>query len=398
MINTQSVDVAIVGGGMVGLSAALGLAQAGYQVAVIEPHPVTEAVEAPPSVRVSAINEASQHWLQQLSVWPQLPKHRLSPYRAMQVWDRDNIGHIGFAADPHPAFVNGQQLGHIVENDQLCFALQQQASQQHNIQLITTRPQAVAISERDAWLTLENNQMLSAALLIAADGAHSWLRQQCQIPLVFKDYDHHAQVATVHCQHPHQQIARQIFMSDGPLALLPLADPHLCSIVWSQSPTQSQLRQQLDDDLFGLALSVASESCLGRLTVQSERHCFPLTMRYAQDFVRPRLALIGDAAHTIHPLAGQGVNLGFGDAKALVDLLSQAKGSLWDIGAIRLLQRYERQRQAAAQEMIIAMAGFHWLFQGDHPLKKAVRGLGLHWVNRCTPLKRRFLEHAMGRT
>ncbi|WP_298445690.1 FAD-dependent oxidoreductase [uncultured Ferrimonas sp.] len=391
MVTTESVDIAIVGGGMVGMATAIGLAQAGYQVAVVE-RAAPQPVSGEPKLRVSAINRASEQWLRDLGAWQLLPSDRLSPYDGMQVWDKDNLAGIEFHADD----VAEPDLGHIIENDALGYALWQRAEQISAIKLLIATPQGVAVSERDAWLNLDNGTMLTAQLLLAADGANSWLRQQCQIPLSFRDYGHHALVGTVRTQQPHNGVARQVFLPEGPLALLPLSDPNLCSIVWSQSPQLAQQRSELSEADFDLAISVATESRLGQIQIESARPVFPLMMRYARDFVRPRIALLGDAAHTIHPLAGQGVNLGFGDSMALVATLQEAQNSDWDIGSLRLLQRYERQRQAAAQEMLAAMDGFRWLFAGSNPLKKAVRGLGMNLVDRAGGVKNQLLAHALG--
>ncbi|WP_028117754.1 FAD-dependent oxidoreductase [Ferrimonas senticii] len=397
MVSTESVDIAIVGGGMVGMATAIGLAQAGYQVAVLE-RQAPEPVSGAPRLRVSAINRASEQLLSQLGAWQRLPADRLSPYQGMSVWDKDNLAQIDFDASalPQTGLMASANIGHIIENDAIAYALWQQAQSLSNLKLVIAAPQAVAFSERDAWLTLDNGSMLTASLLVAADGANSWLRQQCQIPLTFADYGHHAVVATIRCQLSHQGIARQVFLPDGPLALLPLADPHLCSIVWSQSPEYAEARMALDETEFNQQLSVATESRLGSLTIESERVSFPLMMRYAQDFVRPRLALLGDAAHTVHPLAGQGVNLGFRDAAALIKLLEEVKQSDWDIGSERLLKRYERSQQAQAQELIAAMAGFQWLFDGQHPLKQALRGVGMNLFDRAGPVKQWLLQQALG--
>ncbi|SHI22872.1 FAD-dependent oxidoreductase [Ferrimonas marina] len=391
MMKSLSVDVAIVGGGMVGMATALGLAQAGYQVAVVE-RSEPQPVQGEPRLRVSAINRASQQWLTQLGAWSLLPSDRLAPYRAMQVWDKDSLGAIGFAAED----LEQPDLGHIIENDAIAYALWQRADSEPNLHRVIGAPERWAQGEREDWLSLASGEMITARLLLAADGANSWLRQQAQVPLVFRDYGHHALVATIRSQHPHDGVARQVFLPEGPLALLPLADPHLCSIVWSQPPALAEQRQALSPEEFGQALTVATEARLGCLSLASDRAVFPLTMRYARDFVRPRLALLGDAAHTIHPLAGQGVNLGFGDGKALVELLASARGSDWDIGDLRLLNRYGRARKAAAQEMLAAMDGFRWLFAGSHPLKKSIRDLGLSLVDKAGPVKNRLLARALG--
>ncbi len=389
MMKTGSVDIAIVGGGMVGMATGVGLAKAGFQVAVIDPHR-PEAPAGEPDLRVSAINRASERWLRELGAWQNLPAERLGPYTAMAVWDKDSLGKIGFDA----ADLDEPNLGHIIENRAIAYALWQVAERQSNLTLHLTRPKAMALGEREAWLTLDDDTLLSARLLVGADGAQSWVRQQAQVPLTFRDYGHHALVATIRTQRPHDQVARQVFLPQGPLALLPLADPNLCSIVWSCPPEQAASLAAVDAATFGQRLTAATEARLGTLTLASERATFPLTMRYARDFVRPRLALMGDAAHTIHPLAGQGVNLGFGDSQALVNLLAQNRQR--DPGEARLLNRYGRARKAAAQEMLAAMDGFRWLFDGSNPVKKGVRDLGLNLVDHAAPLKKRLLSHALG--
>ncbi|GAA4895093.1 FAD-dependent 2-octaprenylphenol hydroxylase [Ferrimonas pelagia] len=390
-MQTHSVDVAIVGGGMVGMATALGLAQAGFEVAVIErfePQPV----DGEPRLRVSAINRASEDWLKALGAWSLLPPERVAPYGAMQVWDKDSLGRIGFTAEQ----LQQPDLGHIIENEAIAHALWQRSLTQTGLRRFIATPQRVAQGEREAWLTLDDGSMITARLLLAADGANSWLREQSHIPLTFRDYGHHALVATIRTQYPHDGVARQVFLPEGPLALLPLAQPDLCSIVWSLPPAQAEVLSQAEPEAFNAALTVASEARLGCLQLASERATFPLTMRYARDFVRPRLALLGDAAHTIHPLAGQGVNLGFGDSQKLVAVLCGARANDWDIGDLRLLQRYGRARKAAAQEMLAAMDGLRWLFDGVDPVKKGLRDLGLNLVDRAGPLKDRLLRHALG--
>ncbi|MBY5981410.1 FAD-dependent oxidoreductase [Ferrimonas balearica] len=389
MLKTGSVDIAVVGGGMVGMATAVGLARSGFKVAVVDPVQ-PQAPSGEPDLRVSAINRASERWLRQLGAWDHLPAERLGPYTAMAVWDKDSIGKIGFDA----ADLDEPNLGHIIENRAIAHALWQAAKRHNNLIIHHTKPKAVALGERDALLNLEDDTLLSARLLVAADGANSWLRQQAQVPLTFRDYGHHALVATIRCQRPHDQVARQVFLPEGPLALLPLADPHQCSIVWSCPPARAEQLAAVDARAFGQQLTAATEARLGTLTLESERATFPLTMRYARDFVRPRLALVGDAAHTIHPLAGQGVNLGLGDSQALVNLLAQAGER--DPGELRLLNRYGRARKAAAQEMLAAMDGFRWLFDGSNPVKKGVRDLGLNLVDHAMPLKKRLLSHALG--
>ena len=392
MYTTQTFDVAIVGGGMVGLATAIGLAEANLTVVVIDAGS-TQAPSGEPKLRVSAINKASQQLLTNLGAWQYLDHSRVSPYQKMQVWDKDGMGKIEF--DAHS--ISENHLGAIIENDAISFALAKRVSELSNITYIEQQKlQRIAFGEREAWLTLENGDNISAALVIGADGANSWVRQQCQIPLTFWDYGHHAIVATVRTELSHDATARQAFLPDGPLAMLPLYDDNLCSIVWSTTPQYAEQLLAADDKTFGKALTAALDSRLGVCEVVSERHAFPLRMRYARHFARHRLVLAGDAAHTIHPLAGQGVNLGFLDAASIIQTVAELHEQGKDIGDYRHLRALERWRKADAMEMIATMEGFKRLFAGRNPLKKVIRDIGLSLVDNVAGLKTVFIRQAMG--
>ena len=389
----QSVDVAIVGGGMVGLAVACGLQGSGLRVAVLENHlPQPPAPDAPPALRVSAINAASEKLLAHLGAWPQIAR-RAAPYHGMAVWDQDSFGKIDFD-DKTYGF---SHLGHIIENAVIHQALWQRAEQCADVTLMAPAElQQVAWGENEAFITLKDGAMLTARLVIGADGANSWLRKQADIPLTFWDYRHHGLVATIRTAEPHQAVARQVFHGEGILAFLPLSDPHLCSIVWSLPLQEAERMQQATDEEFNQALSVAFDMHLGLCRVESERQVFPLTGRYARSFAAHRLALVGDAAHTIHPLAGQGVNLGFMDAAELIDEVRRLHREGKDIGQYLYLRRYERSRKHSAAMMLASMQGFRDLFAGSNPAKKLLRDIGLKLADTLPGVKPQLVRQAMG--
>lgn len=389
----QSVDVAIVGGGMVGLAVACGLQGSGLRIAVLENHvPEPLTPDTAPALRVSAINAASEKFLTHLGVWPNIAM-RASCYHGMEVWDKDSFGRIDFD-DKSFGF---SHLGHIVENAVVHSALWQRAEQCSDITLLAPAEiQQIAWGENEAFLSLKDGTMLTTRLVVGADGANSWVRNKADIPLTFWDYNHHALVATIRTAEPHQAVARQVFHGNGILAFLPLSDPHLCSIVWSLSPTDAEAMQTASNEEFNRALSSTFDLQLGLCQLDSERQVFPLTARYSRSFASHRLALVGDAAHTIHPLAGQGVNLGFMDAAELVSEISRLHREGKDFGQHLYLRRYERSRKHSAALMLASMQGFRELFAGNHPAKKLLRDIGLKLANTLPGVKPKLVRQAMG--
>ncbi|MFB9135252.1 FAD-dependent 2-octaprenylphenol hydroxylase [Vibrio olivae] len=389
----QSVDIAIVGGGMVGLALAAAFKESDLRIAVIEAHVPDSQLESLPDIRVSALSRSSETILRNLGTWSGITQRRAAPYSAMEVWEQDSFARIEFSAQQ----LAQPDLGHIVENRVIQLALLEQVEKQANVSLyMPAQCQSLAMGESEAWLTLDNGQSLTAKLVVGADGANSWVRRQLDIPLTHWDYGHSAVVATVKTQQPHEEIARQIFTSQGPLAFLPLGDPHLSSIVWSTDPNRANRLVSLCDDEFNKVLAAEFDTRLGLCQVVSERQAYPLKMRYARDFVLDRIALVGDAAHTIHPLAGQGVNLGLLDAASLAQEIHQLWRQGQDIGARRSLRNYERWRKSEAAKMIAAMQGFRDLFDGNNPAKKLFRGIGMKLVGQLPGAKDEIMKRALG--
>lgn len=391
----QSFDVVIAGGGMVGLALACGLTGSGLRVAVIEHQPSVQNFDpqSEPELRVSAINAASEKLLTHLGVWSRIKSMRASPYTEMEVWDNHSFGRIHFSAQQ----ASSTHLGHIVENRVIRDALWQRVLECDDVQIISPAAiEKIHWGENEAFITLSDEQVLTARLVIGADGAQSWLRTHADIPLTFWDYEHTALVATIRTEQPHGGVARQVFHGDGILAFLPLSDPHLCSIVWSIPAPLAEQRKISDVTQFERELSVAFDMRLGLCQLTSSRFTVPLVGRYARNFAAQRLALLGDAAHTIHPLAGQGVNLGFMDVAELIGELKRLHREGKDIGQYLYLRRYERRRKHSAALMLAGMQGFRQLFDGNNPAKKLLRDLGLLLADNLPGVKPQLLNHAMG--
>lgn len=380
----------MIGGGCVGLTAALGLAQQGHQVTVIDASDAEVAL-AEPELRVSAISAASEQIFTKLNVWQALQQERVSPYQTMKVWDKHSFGSIHFDAEK----IAEHRLGHIIENNNIRNALIKVAQSNANIQLKFSTPVlAIHNTDEQVLLTLQDGTPLVAKLCVAADGANSWVRKQLNTPIRFSDYDHHAMVATVTTEEPHGNCARQVFLPQGPLALLPLSDANTCSIVWSAEPDYSKSLQQMSDQEFNNAITAATDSELGLIKVASQRPVFPLTMRYAQKWVQDRVVFMGDAAHTIHPLAGLGMNLGLLDAASLAELVGEK--ALKSSELTKALSQYQGWRKAEAQNYIAAMSALKELFAGSNPIKKLIRGAGLFVTDNLPLVKDKIIKQATG--
>lgn len=394
-IATKHYDVIIVGGGIVGLTLALLLATSDRRIALLDKKGNVATFNPQQyDVRVSAIRPASVKLFEQLNLWSEMLSLRVAPFRHMQVWDGDGRGRIEFDA----ASVGEKALGYIVENNVMLQVLWQHVLASTQIEVITDlNLESLQRHETNSVIELHaGDKIFSAPLVVGADGAQSWLRQVALIHIKERDYQHHALVCTVTTEKPHDNTARQRFMPQGPLAFLPLAAPNACSIVWSSAPTHSESLMKLSDKAFALALADAFQQQLGAILEVGPRAVFPLSMRHAQHYVQPGLALVGDAAHTIHPLAGQGLNLGLADAALLSQLVLEDYAHKHERVKYSTLRRYERARKADNATMLAAMDGFKQLFGNDIPLIKWLRQRGLNLTDRLPFVKELILQKAMG--
>ena len=393
-------DLLIVGAGMVGSALALALKDSGLKILLLDGSPLDIkpfSPEAPFEPRVSALSAASQRILQRLGAWDGIARRRVSPYSHMHVWDGSGTGQIHFSA----ASVHAEVLGHIVENRVIQDALLE-CLQVTNIELLANaRLEQMRRSGDDWLLTLADGRTLRAPLVVAADGANSAVRRLTGCETREWDYQHHAIVTSVRCSQPHQQTAWQRFTDYGPLAFLPLqrdGQQDWCSIVWSTTPEQAKHLMTLDDNDFCRELESAFEGRLGSVVSADPRVCVPLRQRHAKPEVAEGQAQIGDAAHTIHPLAGLGENQGFLDAAVLADVLLHGVDRGDRLADVRVLSRFERRRMPHNLALMASMEGFARLFQADSLTARLLRNTGLKWVNQMPEAKALFVRQALGLT
>ncbi len=396
-------DIVIVGAGIAGSALAAALAGQGLDIALVEARPLT-----PPTLpadldlaafdpRVSALTPRSRQFLERVGAWQAIADYRLLAYRHMTVWDAEGTGAIEFDCTE----LSAPALGYIVENRAIVNALLERVLAAPDVTCLSPASPAACrrLDPGLLALDLEAGATLQTGLLVAADGALSRVRELMNFTTREWDYGHRAIVATVQTERPHQDTAWQRFLASGPLAFLPLPgedERHYCSIVWSLREELVDPLMALDDAGFCAELENAFERRLGRVLAVSRRAAFPLRQRHAVDYVQPGAALVADAAHTIHPLAGQGINLGLQDVAVLAEEILAARERGVAPGRIEVLRRYQRRRKGENLLMMAAMDGFKYLFEQQALPLRWLRNAGMRGVGRLAPLKQRLMRQAMG--
>jgi 2-octaprenylphenol hydroxylase len=387
-------DVIIVGAGLVGMTLANALGKYGVRVALVEAGAIPKDKPALDNfdLRVSAITRGSQQIFTTLDVWDGMVGQRVHPFYEMHVWDAAGRGEIHFDS----ADLAEPCLGHIIENGVIHYALWQALQACEQVQVFEQHPaHALSVSEAEAQLHLQDGAVLRGALVVGADGAESWVRKQADIGVHGRDYQQSALVTNVKTEHAHRDTAWQRFLPNGPLAFLPLSQGY-SSIVWSTTPEEADELRELDETEFALRLQAAFEDRLGAVAAPRPRGVFALRFLAAEHYVQPRVALVGDAAHTIHPLAGQGVNLGLADAASLAELVVEAMDRRRDPGAFKVLRAYERWRRAENSAMMSVVNGFQRLYGTQWGPVPWLRNSGMQVLDRLGMLKTVIIEHAMG--
>ena len=386
MVGTRS-NIVVVGGGLVGASAALSLAQTGFAVTLIDrQRPCLSTGTLGIDLRNVALSPASRQLLESVRVFSRVPN---AAYRAMCVWEQWGSGQINFQA----ADVGREELGWLVEMSPLNCAAWARLDELDNVEVLLDTIAEVLPDEAGVSLQFDVAPSRRFDFLIAADGAQSFVRQALNLKVVTQELDQVALATVVRTTRSHQHTAWQRFLTDGPLAFLPATDEHLCSIVWSQSKAAVSRRLALDDDTFCAEIGHAIEHRLGEVTAVDQRMAFPLTQQRVTDCApHARVLLVGDAMRVVHPLAGLGVNLGLEDVSQLLKVARRHT----DLASPGIWQRYARQRQLRSQMMIQAMAGLQKLFSSTNPAVSLLRNFGVQSFNALDGLKRQVMREAMG--
>jgi 2-octaprenylphenol hydroxylase len=390
--------VLVAGAGVVGLATAALLATGRcadrLRVVVLDARPIPRWRAEDMDPRVYALSRASQQLLAHVGAWSRIAETRASPYRRMRVWEGADA-YAASALDFDSADIGEPDLGHIVEDTLLRTVLADRLAAARDAQLVIgAEIESVDISLSDVVVALKDGGSLRGAVLLAADGSDSTIRRLKDLPVAGHRYEQSAVVTHVTSGGVHQSTAWQRFLPGGPLALLPLADGR-SSIVWSLPTADAERLLAASDAEFLAELGAATLGCVGELTACSKRVSFPLQALHALKYTAPRVALLGDAAHTVHPLAGQGMNLGILDAASLAAVVEDALLAGEDVGDLKVLRRYERQRKGDNLAMLAAFDGLNRLFRLPGWAAPA-RALGMRAVAAADPVKRLLMQKALG--
>ncbi|MCU9955212.1 MULTISPECIES: UbiH/UbiF family hydroxylase [Burkholderia] len=385
----HSFDVAVVGGGLVGKTAALALTQSGYKTALLAQPATPRPADLAFDTRVYALSSSSQALLERLRVWQALDHGRLAPVYDMRVYG-DAHAELHFSA--YQASV--PQLAWIAESSLVETSLDAALRFQPNLTWFDARAQGFDVRDDAAVLTLSSGQVLEADLVVGADGAHSWVRSQMGAKVERRDYRQTGVVANFKASLPHRETAYQWFHEGEIVALLPLPDGHV-SLVWSAHTAHADELLALDPAQLAAEVERVSHGQVGTLECVTPAAGFPLALQTVDKLIAPRVALVGDAAHLIHPLAGQGMNLGLRDVAALADAIA-GKESFRNLGDTVLLRRYERSRREDIRALMVATDGLQRLFAVPGPLAKAVRNAGMAFVGAQPLVKRWLVSAALG--
>lgn len=390
-------DIAIAGGGLNGPALALCLAQNGLRVGLIDAQPIGARAQSGFDGRSYALAHASMRLLSVLGVWQKLHKHA-QPIEQIKASD----GQAGKGTSPFFLHFNSSELeegmmGYIVEERHLYSALINSALEHQNIdilseQLITGQ----VLSQESAEILLASGKSISCEVLIGCDGRRSSIAKRAGIGRFGWDYGQSAQVCAVHHDKHHQGIAHQFFMPAGPLAILPLADGHRSSIVWCESHARAKMISIMSDEEYLKTLRPCFGDFLGKVSLAGGRFSYPLSLSLTESFVRPRLALVGDAAHGVHPIAGQGLNLGLRDVAALAEVLVKARRRGEDMGMMNVLERYQEWRRFDTTALALSMDMVNRVFSNNNPLLRLTRDIGMGFVSSVAPLRQRFMRQAAG--
>ncbi|MES2204621.1 MAG: FAD-dependent monooxygenase [Pseudomonadota bacterium] len=388
MSKSYTADIIIVGAGIAGLTLASLLAKhTAYRIVVVERSDLEPQVHTGIAPRVSAVNPLSVKVWEHIQIW-QAESLQASPYKHMRVWDHCG-GTLSFDAD----FQSDEVLGYVVQNHLLQAMLLAKIQTNSHVRLLTNQ-QCIELSQNSDGVRLElHDGSIQAQYLIGCDGAQSWVREQAGFAITKWEYEHTAIIAHVTTECEHHQTARQKFTTEGPLAFLPLLDAHQSSIVWSVPAERAKALMALSDEEFLKELEFTSEAVLGKITQTSARFAFPLEMRHAKQYVKERIIICADAAHTVHPMAGQGLNLAVQDVLALANVFIAIQ---LDANLTKQLRQYERARKAENWQMILVLEAIKRLYQIKTPLLQGFIQTGVKWIDKTNPLKNLFLKIASG--